>query len=178
MPSRLSKQQKARAKELAASGMSFRDIRAVTGCSISTISRILAGRVVSVAVKGCRPPRDIKAETAIKHGQQERRIARLASAMQVNVPLDTPLEMLQGVGMNTAWRLEEAGVVTVADLLELTPKGLLELPGVGMNVAREAIEAVDRGIVMDAPEGEITQEEIWSTAAAIRSGEIKVVYTH
>jgi N utilization substance protein A len=80
---------------------------------------------------------EIKGETEVK-GEVAQALTRMIEASrqrQVSVS-DVP-----GIGEKTAERLAEAGIGTLADLLEKTPEELSEIPGIGDKSAEKILAA-------------------------------------
>ncbi len=80
---------------------------------------------------------EIKGESEVK-GEVAEALSRMLEASRRK---QTPVAEIPGIGEKTAERLTQAGVVTLADLLEKTTETLAEIPGLGQKSAEKLLEA-------------------------------------
>jgi len=80
---------------------------------------------------------EIKGETEVK-GEVAEALTRMLQASRMR---QTPLSEIPGVGGKTAAKLTEAGIESLADLLEKSAEELSEIPGIGAATADKVLEA-------------------------------------
>jgi N utilization substance protein A len=80
---------------------------------------------------------EIKGETEVK-GEVAQALTRMLEASRRK---QVPVAEIEGIGEKTAERLNEAGIATLADLLEKSAQELAEIPGIGEKSAEKILEA-------------------------------------
>jgi transcription termination/antitermination protein NusA len=80
---------------------------------------------------------EIKGETEVK-GEVAQALTRMLEASRQR---QVPVAEIEGIGEKTAERLAEAGVTTLADLLEKSAAELAEVPGIGEKSAEKILAA-------------------------------------
>jgi N utilization substance protein A len=101
---------------------------------------------------------EIKGETEVK-GEVAQALTRMLEASRRR---QVPVAEIEGIGEKTAERLAEAGIATLADLLEKSAQELAEIPGIGEKSAEKILEA--------ARELEQAPQEAESSEAAAEEG--------
>ena len=99
---------------------------------------------------------EIKGESEVK-GEVAEALSRM---LQASRRRSTPLTDVPGIGEKTVAKLAEAGISTLADLLDKTAEELAQLPGIGEKSAEKILEAARAFDSRPEPEeGEESEEE-------------------
>jgi N utilization substance protein A len=96
---------------------------------------------------------EIKGESEVK-GEVAEALTRM---LQMSRRRQTPVGQIEGIGEKTAAKLSEAGIDTLAHLLEKTPAELAEIEGIGEKKAEKILEAARAA--EQAPQGESEGDE-------------------
>jgi N utilization substance protein A len=96
---------------------------------------------------------EIKGESEVK-GEVAEALTRM---LEMSRRRQTPVGEIEGIGEKTAERLTEAGIATLADLLEKSPAELAEIEGIGEKTAEKVLEAAHAA--EQAPQAEASEEE-------------------
>ncbi|HVE66298.1 MAG TPA: transcription termination factor NusA [Thermoanaerobaculia bacterium] len=80
---------------------------------------------------------EIKGETEVK-GEVAEALTRM---LQTSRMRQTPVSEIPGIGEKTAAKLSDAGLVSLADVLEKSAEELAEIPGIGAATAEKVLEA-------------------------------------
>ena len=96
---------------------------------------------------------EIKGESEVK-GEVAEALTRM---LQMSRRRQTPVSEIEGIGEKTVGKLSEAGIATLADLLEKTAAELAEIEGIGEKTAEKILEAAHAA--ERAPEAEAENEE-------------------
>jgi N utilization substance protein A len=95
---------------------------------------------------------EIKGESEVK-GEVAEALTRM---LQMSRRRQTPVAEILGIGEKTAGKLGEAGIATLADLIEKTAAELAEIEGIGEKKAEKILEAARAAV--EAPEAEDVEE--------------------
>src|SRR5262249_32181692 len=96
---------------------------------------------------------EIKGESEVK-GEVAEALTRM---LEMSRRRQTPVGDIEGIGEKTAERLTEAGIATLADLLEKSAAELAEIEGIGEKTAEKVLEAAHAA--EQAPQAETSEEE-------------------
>jgi N utilization substance protein A len=95
---------------------------------------------------------EIKGESEVK-GEVAEALTRM---LQMSRRRQTPVGEIEGIGQKTAEKLTEAGIATLADLLEKSVEELAEIEGIGEKTAEKILEAARAA--EQAPQAEAAEE--------------------
>ena len=107
---------------------------------------------------------EIKGESEVK-GEVAEALTRM---LQMSRRRQTPVGEIEGIGEKTAGKLAEAGIATLADLLEKTAAELAEIEGIGEKTAEKVLEAARAA--EQAPQAEAEEEASEDTPISEETG--------
>jgi N utilization substance protein A len=107
---------------------------------------------------------EIKGESEVK-GEVAEALTRM---LEMSRRRQTPVAEIDGIGEKTAEKLTEAGIATLADLLEKSAAELAEIEGIGEKTAEKVLEAAHAA--EQAPQAEESEEDTSDTPISEETG--------